>query len=190
LVYVPASLNAKTPSALVLALHGATQDSRVMTTPLAPLAESIGCPIIAPDSRAVTWDGIRGDFGVDVEFIDKALAWAFDHCLVDPKRIWLAGFSDGASYGLGLGLSNGDLFSRILAFSPGFIPQIDPSKEKPRIFVSHGTEDQILPIDQTSRPLVPMLKRAGYDVEYKEFAGRHGYPPPIVTAATAWLKSG
>lgn len=191
LVYVPATLDAKSPAPLVLALHGATQDARVMATPLAPLADALGCPIIAPDSRAITWDGIRGEFGVDIAFIDRALAWAFDRCLVDPKRIWLAGFSDGASYGLALGLSNGDLFSRMLLFSPGFIPDgVEPSTAKPKIFWSHGTEDQILPIDRTSRLLVPMVKKAGYDVTYNEFTGRHGFPPPIVAKATEWLKSG
>jgi predicted esterase len=40
---------------------------------------------------------------------------------VDRSAICCSGFSDGASYALSLGLSNGDLFSHILAFSPGFM---------------------------------------------------------------------
>ena len=159
-----------------------------MTGPLAPLADAIGCPVVAPDSRGITWDAIRGDYGVDVTFLDRALLWAYDRFEVDPKRIWLAGFSDGASYGLSLGLSNGDVFSRILAFSPGFIPPVDLTKERPKIFVSHGTRDQILPIDRTSRSLVPALEREGYPVDYHEFDGGHGMPPVVITQATEWLK--
>ena len=32
-----------------------------------------------------------------------------------------SGFSDGASYALSLGAANGDLFTHIAAFSPGFM---------------------------------------------------------------------
>ena len=39
--------------------------------------------------------------------------------LIDPSRIAMAGFSDGASYSLSVGLANGDLFSAVFGFSPG-----------------------------------------------------------------------
>jgi poly(3-hydroxybutyrate) depolymerase len=42
-------------------------------------------------------------------------------CTVDPQRICVSGFSDGASYALSLGLANGDLFTHVAAFSPGFM---------------------------------------------------------------------
>lgn len=35
--------------------------------------------------------------------------------------VWHAGFSDGASYALSLGQPNADVFSHIIAFSPGFM---------------------------------------------------------------------
>ena len=100
------------------------------------------------------------------------LAWAFAHADVDAKRVGIGGFSDGASYALSLGLANGDLFSRIFAFSPGFIREATPVG-KPVIDVFHGTRDRILPIDATSRRIVPRLRRQGYDVTYVEFDGPH-----------------
>ena len=98
---------------------------------------------------------------------------------VDARRIAVCGFSDGASYALGLGLSNGDLFRGVMAFSPGFIPHGVEKSGTPRIFLSHGTIDQILPIDECSRRLVPQLKQAGYGVKFQEFDGPHTVPPEI-----------
>jgi phospholipase/carboxylesterase len=189
LLYVPKSFDASKPAPLILALHGATQSARFLVDRVSPLADALGCAMLAPDSRAMTWDGIQGTFATDIAFIDRALEWTFERVDIDAKRIWLAGFSDGASYGLSLAVANGDLFSRILAFSPGFMPGVERAGPKPRIFVSHGTNDQILPIQATSRVLVPELKRDGYGVRYEEFEGRHGVPPEILTLAAGWLKT-
>ena len=58
---------------------------------------------------------------------------------------------------------------------------------RPRFFVSHGTEDAVLPIERCSRRLVPALERQGYDVTYEEFAGGHEVPLPIREQALDWL---
>jgi predicted esterase len=41
------------------------------------------------------------------------LSFVFDAYPVDPERIAVSGFSDGASYALSLGLINGTLFSQV-----------------------------------------------------------------------------
>jgi predicted esterase len=187
-LYVPTSLDPKRPAPMLLALHGATQNNEVMINRLSSVADTLGAALLAPDSRGRTWDAIRGDFGDDPAFIDRALARTFDKCAIDPARIWLCGFSDGASYGLSLGLANGDFFSRVLAFSPGFVIPAE-RHGKPRIFVSHGRQDPILPIDRASRAIVPQLKREGYDVRYDEFEGGHRMPPEVLAAAIQWLGS-
>ena len=106
--------------------------------------------------------------------------------LTIPARVAIGGFSDGASYALSLGLANGDLFTHVIAFSPGFITPAPPAG-RPPIFVSHGTEDQVLGIDVTSRRIVPRLKSAGYTVTYREFTGPHTVPTPIAREALEWL---
>jgi len=93
----------------------------------------------------------------------------------------------GSTYALGVGLTNGDLFQRVIAFSPGFVLPIDPHAS-PHIFISHGTRDEILPIDQCSRRIVPQLQQARYDVQYKEFDGPHAVPPEIARQAVDWIK--
>lgn len=128
-----------------------------------------------PVLRSSTWDSIRGDYGPDVETIDRAPERIFELVSVDPGRIAMGCFSDGASFALGLGLANGDLSAKIIAFSPGFVP---PGRRVGRrgISVSHGDADDVLPIGRTSRRLVPALKKDGYDVTYREFKGPHTVP--------------
>jgi phospholipase/carboxylesterase len=56
-----------------------------------------------------------------------------------------------------------------------------------RSYVSHGQQDEILSIATTCRRIVPALKRAGYDVRYREFNGPHTVPPPIAREALEWI---
>ena len=120
LVYVPANLDPARPAPLVLALHGAGAEGRQMVRILSPLADAHGLILLAPDSRGVTWDVILDTYGPDVRLIDAALEQVFARHAVDPGRIAVSGFSDGASYALSLGLTNGTLLTHVLAFSPGF----------------------------------------------------------------------
>jgi phospholipase/carboxylesterase len=186
-VQVPRSAAAG-PVPLLVFLHGATQTGERMLTRIGSAADQLGIAVLAPDSRNGTWDGIRDRFGEDVAFLNRALEHVFARLHVDPARLAIGGFSDGASYGLSLGLANGSLFRRVVACSPGFVIQA-PADGRPRIFVSHGTSDQILPIDQCSRVIVPRLKSLGYDLTYREFEGRHELPPPIAAEALRFMSA-
>jgi phospholipase/carboxylesterase len=167
-------------------LHGAGGEARGGLTPLMPLADSAGLILLAPDSRMQTWDVIYGEYGPDVRFIDRALEETFGRYAVDSSHVAVEGFSDGASYALSLGIGNGDLFSHVIAFSPGFMAPAAQVGE-PRIFISHGTGDQTLAIDRTSRRIVPELKRAGYDLTYEEFQGGHTVPADVARRALDWF---
>ena len=185
-LYIPKSVRSRTSVPLLLLLHGGGQRKELFRFTF-PLAEDLGVVILALDARDNTWDGIDSPFGPDVVFIDAALRFTFQRVAVDPRRLALGGFSDGASYSLSLGLANGDLFTHLVAFSPGFIARPAPPAGQPLIFMSHGTRDNVLGIDQTSRRLVPQLRSAGYDVTYREFDGPHNTPPPIAREALEWL---
>ena len=187
LLYVPKSASPDKPAPLLIYLHGATGSEQQGIRRLSAFADELGFLLLSPASEDGTWDAIQGDYGPDVRAIDQALARVFTMRRVDSRKIAVAGFSDGATYALGLGLSNGDLFGSVLAFSPGFIPPGTAANGKPRIFVSHGTNDQILPIDRCSRMLVPELKRKGYQVTYREFDGPHAAPAEIMRDALRWF---
>jgi phospholipase/carboxylesterase len=184
-LYLPPGLRAE-PAPLLLLLHGATGSGRQAIRRLEHLAQAHGVVLLAPDSRAYTWDAVLGGFGPDVEFVDRALDLAFAERPVDPARVAVGGFSDGASYALTLGLANGDLFSRVVAFSPGFVVPV-PRRGRPRLFVSHGTLDEVLPIETCGRRIVREARRLGYDVRFVEFAGGHAVPAEVAETAMEWL---
>ena len=185
---VPGSYTPSQPMPLVLALHGAGAGPSSQVTLLGGLAETQGFLLLAVGARGLTWDVFSSRFSYDVTFIDDAIAWALERCAVDASRIAVGGFSDGATYALGLGLANGDLFTRIIAFSPGFIPRSDsPPVGKPRVFDSHGTLDAVLRIDNASRRIVPTLRDRGHEVTYVEFEGGHTVPAEIANQAVTWL---
>lgn len=149
-------------------------------------ADRFGIVLLAPKSLRQTWDVIIGGYGADAEFINHALDETFERCSVDSSRLAIGGFSDGASYALSLGIINGDLFSHVAAFSPGFTALTGQSGA-PRIYISHGANDGVLPVERCSRRIVPQLKKAGYDVIYREFEGAHTIPPEISREAVEWF---
>jgi phospholipase/carboxylesterase len=177
------------PVPLLVFLHGATQNGEGMLRRIGAAADQAGVAVLAPDSRGTSWDAIRDGFGDDVRFLDRALEHVFSRLAIDPARMALGGFSDGASYAISLGLANGDLFPRITAFSPGFVISAEPHGH-PRFFISHGTSDQILPIDRCSRVIVPRLRSMGYDVTFREFEGRHEVPPDVAREGLQWIAAG
>jgi phospholipase/carboxylesterase len=186
ILYIPRTYERTQPAPLLVLLHGAGGNGRGQSAAFQDLAEAAGLLLLSPDSRARTWDVLMGDYGPDIEYIDRALEQVFDRFNVSPERLAVGGFSDGASYALSLGLTNGDLFLHIVAFSPGFMAPAQ-ARDKPRVYVSHGTADSVLPVERCSRRIVPALQNAGYSVHYHEFEGGHAVPTDIAQEALDWL---
>jgi predicted esterase len=186
LLYVPESAKKFKNAPLVVSLHGAGRTAERGIELLRTLSDQHGFLLLAPASAETTWD-LEGDpRHPDVGGVNRALERTFSLAAVDPKRIAMSGFSDGASYSLTLGLANGDLFAAVFGFSPGFI---GPAERvgKPPVFISHGTQDPVLPIEACSRRIVPRLKSEGYPVTYREFDGKHTLPPEIASDAMRWF---
>jgi len=184
-LYVPDTAQSDAP--VLVFLHGATGSGAAHLRAVLAAADRHGVILVAPDSRdEQTWDLIVDRrFGPDVAFLDRVLEGLGTRIRTDMRRLALGGVSDGASYALSVGLSNGDVFETVLAFSPGFIVVPEPVG-RPRVFVSHGTHDPILPIDACSRAFVPALRGAGYDVWFEEFDGGHRVPPPVADLSMRW----
>lgn len=187
ILYVPPSYDASKATPFVLALHGATGSGDSMLRPTRPPAEKHDAIVLAPSSVGGTWDGIRGNFSDDLPRIDRMLADVFDRCNVDASHVAVAGMSDGASYALTLGLINGDLFTHVIAHSAGFIIPGAHHGKRPKVFLSHGRQDRILPIDRCGRVIAAQLRREGYSLDYEEFDGGHMASPEMREMAFSWF---
>jgi len=183
-LYVPENYDPARTWPLLIMLHGANGRIPGFRS-FSRMASTAGMVVLEPDARRQTWDF---DFsgGGDLAFLDRALGYVFARANVDPKRIALGGFSDGGSYALSAGLPNGDLFTHLLAYSPGFM-QPPGRQGKPAIWVSHGTQDEILPVESSRDRIVPQLKQWGYAVHYREFVGPHGVTPEVAKESLRWF---
>jgi phospholipase/carboxylesterase len=185
-VYRPKLLMERAP--LIVLLHGAGGQASLVLDRYIPVADRRKAIVLALQSSDVTWriqpsrDG-GADFGPGPEHLDAALTALFARVSVDPGRIVLIGFSDGASYGLSIGLANPQLFRSIIALSPGYLlipTRVDPSQ---RVFIAHGRRDEILPFSNVTGQIMPDLQRAGVRPRVHWFNGGHTVDQAVVNEA-------
>jgi phospholipase/carboxylesterase len=187
ILYVPPG-DAARPAPFFLALHGATGSGDTMLRGTRAAADAHGVIVLSPSSRDYTWDAIRGPYGDDFALVDRLMNEVFDRCAIDPARVAVGGFSDGATYAVSIGLENGDVFTHVVGHSAGFVIPGAPHG-KPKVFLSHGRQDRILPIDQCGRRIAAQLERQRYDVRFDEFDGGHTASPEMREAAMQWFVS-
>ena len=184
-LYVPETLNrldASKAVPLLVMFHGAGGFPEKVLPFLQEHADRHGFLLLLPHSTYATWDIVVGGNGPDLEHLNLSLAAVASHFAIDRQRLGFAGFSDGASYALSNGVTNGDIVTHVMAFSGGFMT-IFMQEGSPKIFITHGLMDEQLPIATAGRANAAKLKAAGYDVEYVEFNGRHVIQPAIVNLA-------
>ncbi|MEP6764091.1 MAG: phospholipase [Gemmatimonadaceae bacterium] len=179
--YVPASALTRSVVPIMIVLHGANKGVDSLMSLHRASADAAGVIVVAPISADFTWDAIHTRFGVDVSGIDSVLKFLFDRIPTDWSKVVLSGFSDGATYAIGLGRANGNLFSKIVSYSPGFILDCPPVG-RPPIVISHGTADGVLPYSYTQGTIVPTLIAAGYPVDFQSFDGNHQVNVPTMQA--------
>lgn len=199
-VYVPRSYRPDQPAPMALLLHGSGDRGHTMIRAFRDLAEEHGVILLAPDALDYSWDimvagaRLRGvtrvpDWGPDVDRIDSALDAAFANFSVDPDRISLVGFSDGAGYGLSLGANNADLFETVIAFAPGLLMRVN-GEGRGRVMLVHGERDEVLPVKPTKEIFAPALRQVGFNVELRLFDGGHVMPQKLREEAFSWWLDG
>ena len=184
IVYVPESAGPGAPLMLLFHGFGGTGSREIVA--VRAQADRRGVVVVAPDSRGQSWDIIvSGRFGPDVEFVDKLMTVVPQRYDIDPTRFAVSGISDGASYALCVGPRND---CTTIAFSPGFAFPGE-GDARPRIFMSHGTRDTILPFEHTQR-IAGNFTRLGYPLNFHVFDGGHTVPPEVADAAFDWWLNG
>ena len=123
-----------------------------------------------------------------VYFLDELMA----KFPIDTKKVTLIGFSQGCILSYAVALSFPEKIQRVVAMSGYFNAEIasegfeqnDFSNLK--IFASHGSVDQVVPVDW-ARKAAPAMQQLGIDIVYKEYPVGHGVAPQNFFDFKNWL---
>ncbi|GJE44767.1 alpha/beta hydrolase [Methylobacterium soli] len=182
ILYVPEGVDPRRPTPLAVLFHGGGGSAAKILPMLESHASARGFLLLAPQSLFPTWDIVIAGHGPDRQRLDLALAAVSTRFLLDPAHLAFAGHSDGGSYALSTGLANGHVVTHLIVSSAGFL-SVHSQEGAPRIFMSHGTQDEQIPVGRSGRVHSAGLREAGYDVTYVEYDGPHAYQPPVIAKA-------
>ncbi len=145
--------------------------------------------IIGPDGIGVSVKQFEQSRVMLLKFVDELIA---KHDL-DPKRIFLCGFSQGAMMSLSALLTEPKKFAAVVAMSGRAMPEMLPDtndfetlKDFP-IFVAHGLYDQVLAIEN-GRATKEILSALPVDLEYKEYPMAHEISQESLHDVSTWLR--
>lgn len=135
--------NVSQPVPLVILLHGAGRDGLSLMEMWRQVAEKEGLALIAPDSYTPSWPETP-----DPEFLVSIVETFSETNQIDPKRVFLFGHSNGATYAQNLlNRTRGPWRAAVLhgGFSPLALLKT-PSEAKPfRLYI--GEHEHIFPLE-------------------------------------------
>lgn len=193
-LYVPANYKTTERYALVVVLHPAGLRGSTYAKQWGVLGERAGGYIVlAPecrDRKRRLWK--LGDEGHVLATIRHVIS----EYNVDPGRVLLTGFSQGAIYTYTFGLRNPMLFRAIAPFSGALIARPSPAAnqilQRARglpVYIVHGTVDDRIAV-QRARAARDRLEAIGYRVTYRELPHiGHQFPPMEAARTLAWFKA-
>ncbi len=110
---------------------------------------------------------------------------------IDPEKIVLAGFSQGAMTGNVLALTEPEPVRGVASLA-GAVPPLPPelfpapSLNGLPVFIAHGTEDRLVPVS-AAREAHDLFARLGADVTYGEYPVGHKMNSSAMNALRAWF---
>ncbi|NNT72870.1 alpha/beta fold hydrolase [Flavobacterium sp. IMCC34852] len=130
----------------------------------------------------------RASRDIIANFIDELIA----EYPIDSDDVTLIGFSQGCILSYAVALSYPEKVQRVVAMSGYFNPEIavddytENDFSKLKIFASHGTVDQVIPVEW-ARKSIPMLQVLGVEIVFKEYMVGHGVAPQNFFDFKHWL---
>ena len=192
-LYVPTTCDPAKRYPLVVVLHPAGLKGATMVRTWGEVAERTGAFIVAgpecKDTRRRRWS--LNDERDLLATIDKVIALYS----IDPQRVLLTGFSQGAIYTYTFGLRNPGTFRAIAPVAGALIAGQNPAAEailrKARgmgVYIAHGAADQQIPVVR-ARASRARLEQAGFVVTYHEipYLGHH-LPPDEPARIWDWFE--
>lgn len=193
MLLVPSEIDDSKRYPLITVLHGAGRQDDVFARMFRGEPDARQALFLIPRSVHPTWDLIVGQGRPDMEFLDYAYDLIYRRYPIDPDRQALLGYSDGASYGLSIGLSNPEIFSTVMGWAAGFklVEEPPAGSPKPKILLEYGTHDPLFPFEQVALPMRADLEGQGYDVTFLvDKGGKHWPRSDFHSDALDWYFNG
>ena len=164
----------------------------IYAMPNAPVELQVGFGMVG-----YAWaDPPQGGEGSGMDASDERLSVFFDEVMarygVEAGNAVLGGFSQGAMMSYRLGLVRPETFRALVCLS-GVVPDADvlrqrlPADRGQPIFMSHGREDMVIPVEGARRSL-RFLRGEGYAPEYREYDMGHEISAEVLGDLTPWLR--
>jgi phospholipase/carboxylesterase len=186
-------------AALIVMVHGLSGDENAMwifdhalprsgtvVAPRALFASELGGHRWA---RSVVRDDLDDvDFLEALEVLPRFLNEVIALYEIDPQRVIVMGFSQGAALSYALSLAQPELLRGVIALA-GFLPANLPAQSQnalPRYLIIHGTRDEAVPVDRARAARLELEKR-GVVVEYHEHHVGHKISAQGMKEIARWL---
>lgn len=206
LIRKPADNNARPPLLIMLHGYGSNEQdlfSFAQELPSELLIVSVRAPLsLGFGSYAwysINFEADRDNFSnleeanTALKSIDSFIDGLLDKYKPDPTRIFLMGFSQGTILSLAYALNHPGKIQHVIALS-GYVNQklikipLEASNYKDLdVFASHGSVDQVIPVEWARRT-PHFLDKLKIEHEYKEYPVGHGVAPQNFFDLLSWIR--
>lgn len=202
----PGSVDSNAPA--VVLIHGRGANERDLLAIAAQLPSelhvlSVRAPQQMDAPNSYTWydldlsaGGLQSsqpdpdDFRRSLDLLHEFVAAAIDRHDLDPDRIGLLGFSQGAITSMSALLERPDAYRWVVALH-GYLPESHhdqaDSAAGEQVFVGCGKRDQVIPPERAERA-AELLADGGADVRFETYDVGHGTTPAEIADVVAWLE--
>jgi pimeloyl-ACP methyl ester carboxylesterase len=185
-LYVPPGYNPRSPSPLLVRLHGGVGRAEIVEDPAAyaqedewlAVAEQEGWLVLYPfgQAGATWWDP------VGMTNIRNLIRTVKRRHNIDDDRVWMAGFSDGASAAFTWAMVEPGDLAAVVALNghigvgslDGNLPLYAVNLANTPVYAVTTDRDELYPSD-VMRPTLKMALDAGGDILYRELPGTHNF---------------
>ncbi len=185
-IYVPSTYNPKTSTPLMVSLHGGVSRVQLIENPIdwasknpmKAFGEKYGWLVLFPfgQAGATWWDD------VGMSNIRELVRIAKEQYNVDDDRVYLGGFSDGASAAFLFAMTQPNDFAAFVALNghmgvgseDGNLPTYAANFYNTPIYAVTTDKDQLYPSAEM-QTLIDMARNAGGDILYRQLEGDHSF---------------
>ncbi|MDL5361797.1 alpha/beta hydrolase [Halalkalicoccus sp. NIPERK01] len=194
------------PASAVVLIHGRGTNERDLLPIAAELPDELHVlSVRAPDplQGGYTWyeldlsaGGLHAsqphpeEFRRSLDLLFEFVEWAVEAYGIDPERVGLLGFSQGAITSLAALCERPEAYDWIVALN-GYLAdshedRVDGASGKP-VFIGAGEADRIIPVERAERA-AELLAGAGADVRFETYPVGHGTHPEEIRAVAEWVR--